>query len=97
MSQNVKLSESADLQKALERLYILNNQVLAQVDKATYLGVMILTEYLDWSPQINDIVTKANKCSSFINRNISDCPQTTQRAGLLILSEITIGICMCSI
>lgn len=41
--------------KPLERFYILNKQVLAKVDMAKYLGVMIKKK-LDCSPYINSIV-----------------------------------------
>ncbi len=54
--------------------YTLKMQILAQVDKAKYLSLM-MTEILDWSPHINSIVTNANRCNGFIKRNISNCPQ----------------------
>ncbi len=60
--------------KPLERLYTLNKQVLTQMDKAKYLGVMI-THNLDLNSYINIIVTKANRCTGFYKRNISNCPQ----------------------
>ncbi len=60
--------------KPLDRFYTLNKQVLAQVDKAKYLGVMIM-EDLDWKPHIISIVTKANRCIGYINKNISNCQQ----------------------
>ena len=70
--------------KPLERFYTINKQVLAQVEKAKYLGVMI-TEELDWSPHINNTITKANKCLGFIKRNVSNCPQELREMAYLSL------------
>ncbi len=53
--------------KPLERFYTLNKQVLAQVDKAKYCGVMI-PEYVDRSPHINSIVAMANRWQHWLNQ-----------------------------
>ena len=45
----------------------------------------MITEELDWSPHINDISTKANKCLGFIKRNISNCPQEFREMAYLPL------------
>ncbi len=57
--------------KSLEILYTLHKRILAYVSRTTYLEV--ITETLDMSLHINSIVTKANLCLGFINRNISNC------------------------
>jgi hypothetical protein len=67
-----------------ERFYTINKQVLSQVEKAKYLGVMI-TEELDWSPHITNTVAKANKCLGFIKRNINNCPQELREMAYLSL------------
>ncbi len=70
--------------KPLERFYTINKQILEQVDKAKYLGVMV-TEELDRSPHINNTVTKAKRCLGFIKRNISNCPQELREMAHLSL------------
>ncbi len=59
-------------------------QVLAWVDKAKYLWI-IITEHFDWSPHINSIVTKANRCLGFIKRSISNCPHELRELAYLSL------------
>jgi len=58
----------------LNRFYSINNTILSQVDKAKYLGVTI-TEDLNWSTHVNNVVTKATKTLGFIRRNLGNCPQ----------------------
>ncbi len=66
--------EKPYLQKPLEIFYMLNKQIVAQVEKAKYI-LSIIIETFDWSPHINSISTNANRCIGFIKRNTSNCPQ----------------------
>ncbi len=64
--------------KPLERFYILNNHVLAQVDTAKYLGVMI-TEMLDWSLHVNSFETKSNRCIDVIKETLASAHMNSER------------------
>ncbi len=79
--------------KPLERFCALNKQVLTQVDKAKYLGVMI-TDNLNWKSHINRIVSKAIKYLGLIKRT-SAIAHMNSESWLLIPSETTIRIYIC--
>ena len=51
------------------RFYHLNNDILTEVDNASYLGVLF-TNDMSWSPHISSIVSKANQWLSFIRWNL---------------------------
>ncbi len=70
--------------KPFEIFYTLNNNVLAQVDKAKYIGVMI-TETLAWNFDITQYSNKANICLGFIKRNISNWSQELRQLAYLSL------------
>ncbi len=74
--QCLKLSNQGNHRSTqpFERFYTLNKKVLAQLDKVKHLGFMI-REDLNWNPNINSMVTKADKYVDFIKRNINNCPQ----------------------
>ena len=57
--------------KSLEIFYTINKKVLAQVEMAKYVAV-IITEELYWCPHLNNSVTKTNKCLESIKRNITN-------------------------
>ncbi len=82
--QIMRIHRYTTFTKPFARFYALNKQVLAQADKVKYLGVMI-TEDLDWSPHINSIVTKANRCIGFMKRNISNYSQELRQLAYLSL------------
>jgi ribonuclease P/MRP protein subunit RPP40 len=58
----------------LEKFYKINGQVLKEVDKTKYLGIMISND-LSWTPQVQYVTGKANKVLGVIRRNFKECPQ----------------------
>ena len=63
-------------------LYQLGGHVLNTVNEAKYLGVFVSCE-LDWSPQINHVVKKANRSLGFIKRNLRQCPKLLKERAYL--------------
>ena len=49
-------------------------QQLETVHQYPYLGVE-LSEDLGWEPNINKVISKANRTLGFLRRNIYKCPQ----------------------
>ena len=55
--------------------YILMGHTLESALNYPYLGVE-LSSTLDWSHQIDNKVSKANKTLGFLRRNLSNCPES---------------------
>ena len=64
--------------------YSLGRQILAQVHRAIYLGVL-LSEDLEWAPHIDSIATRANSTLGFLRRNLKHCPKELKELSYLSL------------
>ena len=65
-----------------EKYYLLCNQILEQVSKAKYLGVLI-SDDLKWSPHVDYISGKASKVLGLLQRNLHHCPQEIREIAYL--------------
>ena len=71
----MRINHAKNDSKRIERYYTLCNQVLKQVDKTKYLGV-IISEDLSWDNHVDYITSKANRALGMLRRNIKECPST---------------------
>ena len=68
----------------LTKFYEIDNRILQHVDVATYLGV-IINRSLDFSDDIRETISKANKKLGFLKRNLKGSPSALQRTAYLSL------------
>ena len=71
----MRINHARKESKRIERYYTLCNQLLKQVDKTKYLGV-IISEDLSWDNHVEYITAKSNRVLGMLRRNIKDCPAT---------------------
>ncbi len=69
--------------------YVLHNQVLEEVDTATYLGVEIAKK-LDWKPHVDKICSKANRMLGFVRKNLRSCPKSVKEVAYNTLVRPTL-------
>ena len=62
-------------------LYQLDNTILQQVSTNPYLGIT-LSEDLQWSTHIQNIVKKSNSTLGFLRRNLKNCPEECRKLAL---------------
>ena len=70
--------------ETLSKFYQIEGNVLANVDIATYLGVLI-NKSLSFSDHIQGTVSKANKKLGFLKRNLKRCPSAMKKTAYLSL------------
>ena len=76
----------------ITKFYTLGGEILARVNQAKYLDVLISDE-LNWSPHINSIAAKASGTLGFLHRNLKVCPQKLKELSYMTLVRSKLEYC----
>ena len=74
-------------EKTVDFDYNINGHILETVTSNPYLGAE-LTNTMSWDKQVQKVVTKGNKASGFIRRNVGSCPEEVKKQAYLALVRL---------
>ena len=84
MRFNAKKCYVMSIRNTSSHLYQLDNTILQQVSTNPYLGIT-LSEDLQWSAHIQNIVKKSNSTLGFLRRNLKNCPEECRKLAYISL------------
>ena len=89
MRFNAKKCYVMSIRNTSSHLYQLDNTILQQVSTNPYLGIT-LSEDLQWSTHIQNIVKKSNSTLGFLRRNLKNCPEECRKLAYISLVRSTL-------
>ena len=89
MRFNANICYVMSIRNTSSHLYQLDNTILQQVSTNPYLGIT-LSEDLQWSTHIQNIVNKSNSTLWFLRRNLKNCPEECRKLAYISLVRSTL-------